>query len=280
MRSLRIGLIGAGIGRSRLARALDLMCADHGIALDFTPIDTAGLAGFDFAATIRRLRDAGWHGVTVTHPYKTHAFAASDRMAPGTGDLGAANTLLFRDGDVLGTNTDYSGFRGAWTARMAAPPGRVAMAGAGGVARAVAPALRAAGAEVTVWDRDAARARALAAAFGLRAVDADDAAAAAAGAAGLVNCTPLGMGDDGGSAFPLDWIGPQRWAFDAVYTPTDTPFLRRAADEGLTILSGFDLFRHMAMDSFAAYTGIAPDPATTLPRLQALRPGRDPARET
>ncbi|MGB3556723.1 MAG: hypothetical protein WBA25_19015, partial [Jannaschia sp.] len=100
----------------------------------------------------------------------------------------------------------------------------------------------------------------------------DGAAAAIGRADGLVNCTPMGMAPHGGSAFDAAGIGGQGWAFDAVYTPTETPFLIAARAAGLAVMTGFDLFRFMAMASFAVYTGRVPDPATTLPELDALKP--------
>ncbi|WGH78905.1 shikimate dehydrogenase family protein [Jannaschia ovalis] len=270
---LRCGLIGENIGASRLHRALDLMGAAHGVEVAFTAIDTAGDPDFDFDATVDELRLLGWTGVTVTHPWKTHAAAwAGSAMVPGCERLGAANTLTFAP--PAGHNTDYTGFLAAWDHEMAGrAPGAVAVAGAGGVARAVLPALIARGADpMTVWDLDRAAALALAAATGATAVDPRDAADAIRAADGLVNCTPLGMAAHPGSAFPAEAIGPQGWAFDAVYTPTETAFLRDARKAGLAILTGFDLFRHMAIRSFAAYTGITPDPAPTLAALAALRP--------
>ncbi|MDB2407854.1 NAD(P)-binding domain-containing protein [Jannaschia sp.] len=269
---LRCGLIGENIGRSRLAKALDIMTQDHGGRLIFTPIDTASEIGFDFGTTIERLMAEGWTGVTVTHPWKTHAANwAGPAMIRGTKDLGAANTLLFQP--VAGHNTDYSGFLAAWPAILDRAPGRVAVAGAGGVARAVVPALKTLGAtEIVIWDLDRSAADALAQQTGTTAVDAGDAARAAEAADGLVNCTPLGMAPDTASAFDPAWITGQGWAFDAVYTPTNTPFLRAARAKGLATMSGFDLFRYMAMESFTAYTGLVPDAVTTLPKLDALKP--------
>lgn len=272
MKTLTCGLIGENIGNSRLSRALKIMCADHGIAFHFTPIDTKNAEGFDFGAQIDLLRHDGWTGVTVTHPWKTHAAAwAGDAMVPGTTGLGAANTLTFSP--VRGHNTDYTGFLSAFPHVLNRAPGRVAVAGAGGVARAVVPALIAMGAEaVHVWDRDAAAAQTLAEQTGATAVDMVDAPDVIGGADGLANCTPMGMDPYGGTAFDAALLSGQAWAFDAVYTPTDTLFLSRAAAAGLAVLTGFDLFRFMAMQSFAAYTGITPDAGTTLPKLDALRP--------
>ncbi|MFC3119761.1 shikimate dehydrogenase family protein [Jhaorihella thermophila] len=149
------------------------------------------------------------------------------------------------------------------------------MAGAGGVARALAPALAELGAtEITVWDTDPARARALAALVGpaCRAIPADRAPEAIATADGLVNATACGMAGYPASAFALPLPNRPAWAFDAVYTPVNTRFLSAARAAGARTLTGFDLFQHMALASFRALTGIAPDPVFALPRLSALRP--------
>ncbi|SFJ58110.1 shikimate dehydrogenase family protein [Jannaschia pohangensis] len=272
MTHLVCGLIGDNIANSRLSRALAIMCADHGWTFDFTPIDTSDVPDFDFPQTVDRLRAEGWTGVTVTHPWKTQAADwAGDAMLADVRDLGASNTLTFAP--LAGHNTDYTGFLAAYRNVMRTPPGRVALAGAGGVARAIVPALLTLGAtDVAIWDKDADRAATLARRTGARAIPAGEAPAAIRAADGLINCTPMGMAPYGGTAFDAALIDGQAWAFDAVYTPTDTPFLLAAKSAGLALLTGFDLFRFMAMESFAAYTGVTPDAARTLPQLDLLRP--------
>lgn len=270
--TLRAGLIGEHISRTRLPKALKIMCdlADWGFEFDL--IDTAERPGFDFDAQVRAAQDDGWTGVTVTHPWKTHARRfAGDSMAAEVAHLGASNTLVFRDG-VTGFNTDYTGFLAAFHA-AGLIPGRVVMIGAGGVAEALAPALVSLGAEqVLVADLNAERARELAETSGGMAVAMTDIRGHVRSAQGLVNATPLGMAEYPGSAFHRADLGAQDWAFDAVYTPTDTQFLNDATQAGLTPLTGFELFRHMAIGSFRAYTGLTPDPADILPKLEALRP--------
>ncbi len=280
MKVLRAGLIGDRIGRSRFAGALAIMCADHGMALEFQAIDSAGRDGFDFAATVDSCRAAGWSGVSVTHPWKAEAA----RYAGANADaevhrLGACNTLVFSPPGAF--NTDHSGFTDAWGAVFGGrAPGRVALAGAGGVARAIAPALAALGAtRIDIWDVADGLAADLAARTGpcARAVPPNAANDAILAADGLVNATPLGMAGHSGTAFAPALIGGQEWAFDAVYTPVDTGFLIRARGAGLAILSGFDLFRFMAMRSFAAYSGLTPDPIPTLAALERLKPQEAPA---
>ncbi|MEN8197536.1 MAG: NAD(P)-binding domain-containing protein, partial [Pseudomonadota bacterium] len=274
--TLRAGLIGEHIQKTRLPAALQIMCDDAGFDLAFELIDTALLANFDFDRQVAELIEAGWTGVTVTHPFKIDAARfAGDGMSGEAADLGAANTLVF-DNPLKGFNTDYTGFLGAWRHIMGTEsPGRVAMAGAGGVAQAIGPALIELGArKISVWDVAPEKAQALVDKIGpaAEAVPAQDAPQAVRQADGLVNATALGMAQYPSSSIASALMGSQRWAFDAVYTPTSTEFLMAAAAAGLKTLSGFDLFRHMAIGSFEAYTGIAPDVEKTLATLAALKP--------
>ncbi|KNG95625.1 shikimate dehydrogenase family protein [Pseudaestuariivita atlantica] len=277
MPTLRGGLIGAHISRTRLPAALEIMCAASGWTLDWQLIDTAEDPSFDFDATIAQARMDGWTGMTVTHPWKTHARAlAGDGMAPEVAHLGASNTLVF-GGTLTGHNTDYTGFLAALDEAGIGEIRDVTVMGAGGVAEAVVPALverQKAGARIGVFDIDPNRAEALARRAGATVLKKGDLTQARNRDHGLVNCTPLGMADYPGDAF--DWLtptnDPPKWAFDAVYTPVWTPFLSAARAAGLQTITGFDLFRHMAIRTFRAYTGVALDPSAILPQLARLEP--------
>jgi shikimate dehydrogenase len=274
--TLRASLIGEHIQKTRLPAALKIMCDDAGMELAFDLVDIALCGEFDFDRKVTELIEAGWTGVTVTHPFKIDAarFAGAG-MTGEAANLGAANTLVFDD-PLKGFNTDYSGFLGAWRHCMGADnPGRVAMAGAGGVAQAIGPALIELGArKISLWDVVPEKALALADKIGpaAEALPADEAPRAIGQVDGLVNATALGMAQYPGSAIAPALMDGQRWAFDAVYTPSNTEFLLAAAEAGLNTISGFDLFRHMAIGSFEAYTGIRPDTKKTLAALATLRP--------
>jgi shikimate dehydrogenase len=72
---------------------------------------------------------------------------------------------------------------------------------------------------------------------------------------GLVNCTPLGMVGIGGSAFPDHVLDKGSWAFDAVYTPMDTPFLVGARAAGLSTMGGYELLLYQGIACFRVFTG-------------------------
>ncbi|WP_108880654.1 shikimate dehydrogenase [Anderseniella sp. Alg231-50] len=276
MDTLTAGLIGSHIQKTRLPRALGLLCDEAGIRLQFELIDTDGVAGFDFDATVDDLKIRDWSGVTVTHPHKTNAARyAGESLCPEIARLGASNTLVFGP-PLRGHNTDFTGFVSAWHTGMGnTSPGKVALAGAGGVARALAFALADLGATgISIWDIEPGKAQQLADECGhpAQAISPTKANSAVSTADGLINATALGMEHAPGMAFQPDHIGPQSWAFDAVYTPTNTTFLKTCHAAGLECLTGFDLFCHMAIGSFEAYTGIAVDKQSALRKLAALRP--------
>jgi len=269
---LQAGLIGANIQRTRLPFALKGLCELNQITFKFELIDTALLEDFDFVACVDQKKSDGWTGVTVTHPYKVAAASYAGQLTGAPANMGASNTLIFggepSSSGVRAYNTDYSGFVAAWQTELGdRKPGKVAMAGAGGVSRAIAVALIEMGAdELSIWDLEPQRAQDVARAADptgtrARAVPMEQSASCIRAADGLVNATALGMVQYPGMAFDESDIGTQSWAFDAVYTPVWTEFMGVTKSRGLTCFTGFSLFKHMAVRSFATYTGIDVSPA-------------------
>ncbi|OYX40701.1 MAG: hypothetical protein B7Z02_17995 [Rhodobacterales bacterium 32-67-9] len=216
------------------------------------------------------------HGINVTLPYKERVVPKVTITDPMVARIGAVNTVLFGPEGPKGYNTDYSGFIAAYRAAYGkAAPGHAVMIGAGGVGKAVAFGLVALGAaRVTVIDHDAARAAALARAVTAagqgRTEGASGDLAALADADGVINCTPLGMVGYPGSPVPDGLFPKGVWAFDAVYTPAETPFRDQALAAGARFLSGWELFFHQGIDAFEIFTGQRPG---DLARLRALLGG-------
>ena len=105
------------------------------------------------------LEALGFAGANVTIPHKTAVVGYCDELDDVAARAGSVNTLVVRDGRVLGSSTDGPAVVGLVEAEGA----RVLVLGAGGGAQAVATSLGDAGAEsITVAARDAERAHALA----------------------------------------------------------------------------------------------------------------------
>jgi shikimate dehydrogenase len=127
--------------------------------------------------------------------------------------------------------------------------------------------------DIRIVERDLDKAEALAEALGetrsgLRTLVTDDPAQAVSGAAGLINCTPVGMVGYDGTPLPKQHITDAVWVFDAVYTPISTQFLRDAAALGLTTLSGYELFFHQGVDAWRIFSDGSVDQAALRAALE------------
>ena len=261
MTDVRLGLIGDNIARSRsplLHVEAGRLC---GLRVSYERLVPADMA-LPFEAVFERCRQSGFRGINVTYPYKEQVVPLVRIDAPEVSRIGACNTVLFPGSRAEGFNTDHSGFVAAYRCVFAArEPGTVAMAGAGGVGKAIAFALTALGCpRLRLYDPNTGRATALA-----QSIEAADAGMvvevcgsigkAADGADGLINCTPLGMAGQPETAVPAALMVGAAWAFDAVYTPVETQFLNNARAAGLEVMSGHELYFHQGVDAFRLFTG-------------------------
>src|SRR4051812_17399851 len=99
-------------------------------------------------AAVAEARGDGWLGLGVTAPYKKLVATLLDEVEPDAMEIGAVNNVVrTSDGRLIGFNTDAPGFRTAVEQAMGWPltGAKVVVAGAGGVAQAVAYACRRAG---------------------------------------------------------------------------------------------------------------------------------------
>lgn len=272
---LKLGLIGQSIQQSRAPSLHRMLGEIYGLPLSYELHEPRDASPEAFAETLARLREEGYRGTNVTFPYKQVAVASADSANAAVDLVGSTNTLALGE-TVSAFNTDYTGFIRGYRGRVGEQPaGRVLLIGAGGVGRAIAFALFELGAsEVLIFDLNADSARSLAdamsaAGFNASAVDQAELEQATRSADGLVNCTPVGHYKTPGCPIPATLIGGQRWAFDAVYTPLDTEFLVHAHSQGLSIVSGFDLFIYQGLDAFEIFTGIkVEDPAPVVQRFK------------
>jgi shikimate dehydrogenase len=199
-----------------------------------------------FAETVRALPAAGFVGANVTIPHKEAALALGDSATDAARAIGAANTLTFSGDGIHAANTDAP-------ALPSSPAGQVALVlGAGGSARAVAYALREAGAaRVAVWNRTPDRARALAEDLGVDAVDRPIAADL------LVNCTSVGLADGAFKELPVgaDALGTYATVADLVYRAGGTGLVATARSRGCAVVDGLEVLVRQGALSFEAWTG-------------------------
>lgn len=259
--TVQLGLIGDNIARSQSPRLHELAGTLSGLNVRYDRLVPQDL-GKDFEEVFAEARSADYRGLNITYPYKERVVALLEVPDAQVAALGAVNTVIFEPDGPKGYNTDWSGFMAGYVHAFGdRAPGSVCMVGAGGVGKAVAFGLLALGlSELRLVERDLAKAEALAkalrlAAPGLKVMVTGNITEGTAGVAGLVNCTPVGMVGYEGTPVPRSLMAGAEWAFDAVYTPVDTQFLTDAEAEGLSIMSGYELYFYQGLHAYRIFHG-------------------------
>lgn len=218
-------------------------------------------------AAVEAIRALGMAGVNVTVPFKGDVVPHLDRVSDTARAAGAVNTIVNRDGKLLGDNTDVPGFAAALAAAGFRVRGKRAIViGAGGAARGVVHALLGSGAaEVVVANRTRARAIDLVKALAsekarVHVVSLDSLADfSLLGAAQLVvNSTSVGL--HGGDF--LDYSARATPAgcvhFDLAYREGLTPFLELARAARRPLIDGRHMLLHQGAIAFRLFTGKKP----------------------
>jgi len=263
-RTVALALIGDGIGGSLTPAMQEEEGRAQGLSVTYRRVDLArlGLGVDDLPEVLVWARRFGLDGLNVTHPCKQAVLPLLDEVTAAAEGIGAVNTVVVRDGRLVGHNTDASGFvaglRRALPDALSEP---VVLLGAGGAGSAIGYAVLEAGLpHLTIVDIDAVRRVALhsrlARRFGADRVSAAAAPAAAlARAAGLVNATPIGMDSHPGLPLDAGLIRSDLWVADVVYFPIDTALVRLARQRGCRVVDGGGMAVHQAVGAFELFTG-------------------------
>lgn len=215
----------------------------------------------------RRRDDADWQGCNVTMPHKQAVMPLLDAIDPAARRIGAVNTVLRSPHGVLtGYNTDAPGFLEPLGGRL---PGRVAVIGAGGAARAILAALAEHGVgKAILQNRSIAKAEALLAEFGLNGQvtkPGDEIAPVDL----VVNTSSLGMAGYPPMPEIERYVAEGGCVYDIVTNPLDTDLLKRARARGLKTIDGLAMLIGQAAAAFEKFFG-QPAPREHDAELRAL----------
>jgi shikimate dehydrogenase len=232
-------------------------------------VDEAGLAGF-----VRGLGPE-WAGLSLTMPLKRVALDVADDVDPDAAAIGAANTLVRRDGRWLAANTDVAGIVDTLREAGVARVGRAVVLGAGGTAQAALAALRRLGETApTVLVRDPARAgalRATATRLGLRPRIVGGLPDVAPPPADVVISTlPAGAAD----AVAARAFDPATVVLDVIYAPWPTALAGAAQAAGCRVAGGLEVLLHQAVEQVELMTGLPGPTAAMREALMAAAGGR------
>jgi shikimate dehydrogenase len=250
------GVIGWPVAHSRSPKIHGAWLERYGIDGAYVPM---AVQPGDFEMVVRGLAAAGFAGVNVTIPHKEAAFGLADERDAAVRSCGAVNTLVFRDGRILGSNTDGYGFVANLRAHGVDPAaGPALILGAGGAARAIGASLLAEGAEVVFCNRTKLRAEILAVTVGGTALAWEERELFLGNFALVVNTTSLGMAGQPALEMSLARARAALVVADIVYAPLETALLAEARARDLRAVEGLGMLLHQAVPGFAAWFGVTP----------------------
>lgn len=254
-------VIGDPIGHSKSPAIHKFWLEKLGLEGDYRAIRVAAA---ELPAYFESRRpDPAWRGCNLTMPLKALAAGQVDRTTQEARGAGAVNCVTIAGGRLIGTNTDIAGVAATLSPHQAYR--QACIIGAGGAAGAAVAALwhRSIG-DIRIVARSPGRARAaLALAEApLTFYSVEEADQAMAGAEIIINATPLGM--SGKPAMPanlLDALGrahPDAVVTDLVYSPLETPLLKRAEALRFCRFDGLDALIGQAREAFRLFFGSSP----------------------
>ena len=231
----------------------------HGIDGEYKLLTTAPAR---LRQTILHMRKKNALGVNVTVPHKQAVMEYLDGWDDLAEHIGAVNTIINRDGEFIGTNTDAHGFISSLTdgvGTLTPYLDNVIVLGAGGAARAVVVALKNANAKrITITNRTAEHADDLAGEFNVGQVEWESREELLKGATLLVNTTSLGMQSMEKLELSLVNLPTAAAVMDIVYAPLETDLLRAAKAHGCITVDGLGMLLHQAAGAFHAWHGVMP----------------------
>lgn len=252
------GLIGQPVSQSVSPQMQNAAFAATGVNAVYLPLEVRDLDAFMKRMVHPRTREFDWNltGLSVTAPHKAAVMDHLDWIEPEAREMGVVNTIVIDGDELRGHNTDAAAFIKPLAQKFGdLKEARCAIIGAGGAATAALWGLTRAGATVTLFARNAEKSGVLAKRFGVERRDL--VGANFAGFDVVINATPLGttghFADE--SAATVQQLRGARLAYDLVYNPTETKFLREARAAGCETLGGLAMLVAQATVQLKLWTG-------------------------
>ncbi len=174
-------------------------------------------------------------GLNVTTPYKESIIPFLDTLSDKAFKIGAVNVIRFtKKGNLKGYNSDWYGFKKSLEPLLQPHHKKALILGTGGAAKAVAFALDELDIFYTFVSREATEKT-----IGYDRINAttfDNFQI-------IINCTPLGTSPNVKEfpPIPYEFFTEKHIAFDLIYNPEETQFLKKAKKKGATIKNGYEM---------------------------------------
>lgn len=179
-------------------------------------------------------------GLNITIPYKESVIPFLDKLSKKAAQIGAVNTVCFtKKGELKGFNTDYYGFKKSIVPLLEPHHEKALILGTGGAAKAIAFALEELDIEPIYVSRKTSPET-----LSYNQLDAKIFNEYHI----IINCTPIGTSPntDACPEIPYDFFSPKHIAYDLIYNPEETTFLKKAKERGAIIKNGLEMLQLQA----------------------------------
>lgn len=220
----------------------------------------------ELAETVANIRRYQMYGINLSMPYKEQVIPYLDQLSEEACLIGAVNTVVNREGTLIGYNTDGKGFFKSLPSFKISRK-RLVLLGAGGAAKAIlAQAILDGVSQISVFVRSSSMEKTrpylekIQNATGFRVdlfalEDVQDLQDSITQADLLVNATSVGM-DGSSQPIPTSIILPEKLLVaDVIYQPFETPFLKWARNQGNQSINGLGMLLYQAAEAFELWTG-------------------------
>ncbi len=207
----------------------------------------------------------GIGGLSVTIPHKQTILPMLSQAESAAQGIGACNTVVFSDGEMIGYNTDYRASMDCLTEAMSKLTGlpdpferqSALILGSGGVARAIAYGLAQRRAWITIASRNRESAEKLAKHVNGKSIAWEERHMIEPNI--IVNGTPVGMFPEmDESPFPAKSFKGGTLVFDTIYNPEQTLFIKGARAAQCPVITGLQMFVRQAAYQYRLFTGLEP----------------------
>ncbi len=242
------GIIGHPVRHSLSPIIQNLAFTSYNINAVYLAFEVTELSG-----AIKGVKALGIKGLSVTIPHKINIMSFLDEIDIMAQKIGAINTVVNRDGYLLGFNTDWLGALLSLKEKTEIKGKRFVILGAGGAARAIAFGLKKEGAEIIIVNRTYEKGCALAKEINAHAFPWEKLPALAGDV--LINTTPIGMWPEIDTS-PVDEkvLAKFELVMDTVYRPLKTKLLQIAENLGCNTIGGLKMLIYQGAEQFRLWT--------------------------
>ncbi len=225
----KYGLVGKNIEYSFSRGYFQRKFEKEHINATYVNFDLASISQFNSV-----LKENNLNGLNVTIPYKTEVISFLDHIEDEAKEIEAVNTIKFKEGKLIGYNTDVYGFMHSIRSLLKSHHKKALVLGSGGASKAICYGLTQLGIPYKVVARTPKHNQ-----ISYGSIDKNELSCAHI----IINCTPLGTFPNIEDAphIPYQYLTPKHLLYDLVYNPEETAFMKKGKKHGCLTTNGYQM---------------------------------------